>query len=336
MSLLRSLRGRRSLCILCAIALAALAFGGLVDNAAGQRQPKPPKWKIDPYTRNDPELIERAGYLSYGPFAFCGLGAGEASTELIDKSLPYVRILWIETRHFKIGINLPSYPVPMDPTTRAKIRGELERLAEKLPRINPKTRRLDPWLRAHLFAQRVEDLYAEFCDLAGVRDEDFPQDPDQVIRQPGAVYMGQGPYLGMKQKYLLLLFDREGPFLQYMQGYLGRKSLFGQRWHFKDISSLIYTVATDCDHGRLKHDTALHCNVAFNVAQNMLDGFRFYSYDLPVWMREGLGHWFERRVSPKWNSFDQTEGSPADMRSSWKWEPYTRKLLISGKSSQYQ
>lgn len=325
------LRRRRAACILCAIGLAALALANLSETASAQGKNKQPKWKIDPYTKNDPKLIERAGYVSYGPFDFGGVGADAVTTEQIQTSLPYVQIIWIETPHFKIGINLPTYPVPVDLSTRKKLRAELERLAEKIPGINPKARRLDPWLRAHLFAQRAEDVYTEFCDLAGVTDKDFPQDPDDLLLTEDAVYMGFGPYLGMKRKYLLLLFDRSGPFEQYMQGYLGRKSRHGQRWHFKDRSSLIYTVATDCDDGRLKDDTALHGNVAFNLSQNLLDGFRYYSYELPVWMREGLAHWFERRVSPKSNSFDQTEGSPADLRKTWKWEPYTRKLLANGK-----
>jgi hypothetical protein len=115
-----------------------------------------------------------------------------------------------------------------------------------------------------------------------------------------------------------------------MKAYLGRDSKFGQRWHFKDVGCLIFTIATECDEGRLKHDTALHCSVAFNLSQNLLDGFRYYSYDLPVWIREGIGHWYERRVDPKWNSFDQTEGSPADMRKTWRWEPLVRGLVTGG------
>jgi hypothetical protein len=315
---------RRAACALCAVALGTLAA------AAAAQTDKLPKWRIDPYTRNDPEPMAKAGYVSFGPFPFGNLGASEVRTDAIDKSLPYVQILWLETAHFRLGIDLPEFTVPMDPETRAKIRSELERLAEKLPRVNPKARRLDPWLRAHLFAQRAEDLYAEFCRLAGVRDEDFPQDPDKVIVLPGATYMGQGPFLGMKNKFLLLLFEKEGPFRQYMQAYLGRDSRFGQRWHCKDVSSLLYTVSTESDeNNRLKDDTALHCNVAFNVSQNLLDGFRYYSYDLPVWIREGFGHWFERRVDPRFNSFDQTEGSPADMRTTSRWEPYVRNLIAS-------
>lgn len=305
--------------------------GAMAVAAAAQKDDKLPKWRIDPYTKNEPKAMQRAGYVSFGPFPFGNLANDVVTSAQIDASLPYCQILWIETAHFRIGLDLPAWTVPMDAETRAKLRTELERLAEKLPNINIRARKLDPWLRAHLFAQRVEDVYAEFMKLAGVKDEDFPQDPDKVVILPGATYMGAGPYLGMKEKYLLLLFEKEGPFRQYMTGYLGRDSRFGQRWHHKEASCLIYTVSTESDEGRLKHDTALHCNVAFNVAQNLLDGFRYYSYDLPVWIREGIGHWFERRVDTKWNSFDQNEGSLADMKNTWKWEPYTRSLLGTDK-----
>lgn len=306
-------RVRRAACLACALALAALA--------ASAPAQKIPRYKKDPYTKNDPELIQKAGYVSLGPFEFGGLGANVTTTEQIEKTLPYVQLLWIETAHFRIGIDLPEWTVPMDAPTRAKVRGELERLAEKLPGINPKTRRLDRWLRAHLFAQRCEDIYAEFCRLAGVKDEDFPQDPNNVVRMPGATYMGYGPYLGMKDKYLVLLFENMTSFQQYMTAYLGRTSKHGQRWHFKDVGCLIFTIATECDEGRLKHDTALHCSVGFNLSQNLLDGFRYYNYDLPVWIREGVAHWYERNIDEKWNSYDQTEGSPADIRSTWKWKP---------------
>ena len=313
--------------------LLALAMAGTALAQAATPTPKEeklPKWRIDPYTRNEPEALAKAGYVSFGPFPFGHVGVNPVESKHIDEFSQYVQILWIETKHFRLGINLPKWTVPFDPETRAKIRKELERLAEKIPRIDPKAKVLDPWLRAHLFAQRVEDIYDEFQKLAGTKDEDWPQDPDKVVITPGARYMGQGPFLGMKDKYLLLLWDKEGSHRGFMKAYLGRDSRFGQRWHFKETSSLLYTVSIESEEGRLKHDTALHGNVAFNVSQNLLDGFRFYSYDLPVWVREGLGHWFERRVDPKWNTFDQNEGSPADMKNTWKWEPYTRNLVVTG------
>ena len=318
-----------------AASAAALASATLIASllacASLVAQDKQPKWKLDPYTKNKPEALQKAGYVSFGPFAFGGKGSGTAQTTDIEKTVPYSQIRWIETAHFRIGVELPEWTVPMDPATRAKIRGELERLAEKIPGVDPKTRKLDPWLRAHLFAQRCEDIYSEFRTMAGVKDEDFPQDAKNVVKLPGSAYMGYGPYLGMKDKYLVLLFDSATPFQAYMKEYLGRDSKFGQRWHFKDVGCLIFTVATECDGGRLKHDTSLHCCTAFNLSQCLLDGFRYYNYDLPVWIREGIAHWFERRVDEKWNSYDQTEGSPADLRTTWKWKPLMKAMAGSTK-----
>jgi hypothetical protein len=313
------------------VSLLRLAAATILPLIALVAQDKLPKWKQDPYTKNKPEALQKAGYVSYGPFPFGGRGAAEAQTTDIEKSLPYTQLRWIETAHFRIGMDLPEWVVPMDPVTRAKIRSELERLAEKLPGVDPKTRKLDPWLRAHLFAQRCEDLHAEFCAMAGIKDADFPQDAKNVVKMPGSAYMGYGPHLGMKDKYLVLLFESMTPFQTYLDEYLGRKSKFGQRWHFKDVGCLIFSIATECDGGRLKHDTALHCTLAFNLSQNLLDGFRYYNYDLPVWIREGVAHWFERRVDEKWNSYDQTEGSPADIRTTWKWKPILRGMVGSDK-----
>lgn len=297
--------------------------------ATAQTQDKLPKWKLDPYTKNKPEALQKAGYVSYGPFPFGFHGTGPMTSEQVDKHLSYVNILWVETAHFRIGTDLPTYKVPLEPEFKNKIRAELERLGEKIPNIDPKTRTLPPWLRLHLFAQRCEDLYAEFSRLAGVVDADFPGGSGGVVT-PGATYMGQGPYLGMKEKYLLLLVNKEGTFKDYMKHYLGRDSKYGQRWHFKDIAALIYTVSCDAEEGRLRDDTAMHCDVAFNISQNLLDGFRHYSYDLPVWIREGLGHWFNRKVNPRFNSFDQNEGSTADMKKEWQWEVYCRTKLVQG------
>jgi hypothetical protein len=340
MTLLRAHR-RTAACILCAFALAALTSAALSQTpapatpAAPITTPAPanaklPKWRIDPYTKNKPEALSKAGYASFGPFPFGNLGAKAVTTDDVEKTLPYLQIHWIETAHFRIGIDLPAWNVPQDPEIKAKLRKELERLAEKLPGINTKPRTLDPWLRAHLFAQRCEDIYSEFMQLAMVTDDDFPQKASDIYVPVHNRAMGMGPYLGMKEKYLLMLFEKEGSFNTYMKTYLGRDSHFGQRWHCKDVGCILFTIATECDEGRHKDDTALHGSVAFNVSQNLLDGFRHYSYDMPVWLREGLGHWFERRVSPRFNSFDQNEGSPADMKKEWKWQPYTKNLVTTG------
>lgn len=290
---------------------------------------KTPKWRIDPYTKNDPELIAKAGYVGYGPFVFGNLADRPVMNTEIDAALEYVQILWIETPHFRIGTNLPAWTVPVDLETRKKVRAELTEIAEKLPGVNPKAKVLDPWLRAHLTAHRMEKLYAETMQLYGVTDADFPANQEKVVITPGARYMGFGPYFGMKDKFLVLVFEKQGPFQQYMKRFLGRDSKQPQRWHFTTVGSLLFTMPTESNEFPRKHDTALHCSLAFNVSINLFDGFRFYAYDVPVWLREGLGHWFDRRVDPKWNNFDQTEGGIADVKNTSKWEVYCRNMVDS-------
>jgi hypothetical protein len=141
--------------------------------------------------------------------------------------------------------------------------------------------------------------------------------------------MGFGPYLGMKDKYLVLVFERGSSYQTYAKKFIGRDTRMPQRWHFPESSSILISFATESEQFPLKHDTALHCALAFNVSHNLLDGFRYYAYDLPVWIREGWGHWNCRRVDPKWPNFDQNEGSLADMRLIEKWGVYTRQLLAS-------
>ena len=74
----RSVRSRQRLpCLVCAIALGAIALGALAASAAAQAptgREKLPKWKIDPYTKNEPAALTKAGYVSYGPFPFGNLG----------------------------------------------------------------------------------------------------------------------------------------------------------------------------------------------------------------------------------------------------------------------
>lgn len=302
--------------------LATLIAGSQVE---GQRRKKKlPAWKIDPYTRNDPEAMTRAGYVSFGPFPW----GDKHDTTLIEQTLGKVKLRFVETAHFKMGISLPPYPVPTDPKVKRKIRGELERLKEKLPRVNIKTRVLDEWLRLHLFAQRLEDIYKEFSDRLGVTDESFPAKKGTFL---GGRYMGEGPYLGEPEKYTVLLFRKEGDHMRYLTNFVGTVQRFPKRHNFKVTGSLLFVTAEDLEGGRCRNDTAMHCQVVWNVVHNLIDGYRFYSHDLPVWWKEGMAHYFGRRVSPKWNNFDQNESSKADMRKLWKWKPAVRRLVVTNK-----
>ncbi|MBL8754863.1 MAG: hypothetical protein JNK15_16275 [Planctomycetes bacterium] len=311
-------------------ALFVVAMLALTALCPAQQKDKLPKWRIDSrYTKNDPAAMAKLGYVSYGPFRFGNVADKPVDTVKVDDALPYLQILWVETAHFRLGQALPEWEVPLDPETRAKLRSELAELAKVLPGVDPKTRRLDPWLRLHLNAMRLEKLYSETMALFGVTDADFPPDPDKVVVDPKKRYMGYGPFLGMKDKYLVFVTEKEGPYQQYLKTFIGRDSRMPQRWHFKESSSLFFGCACESEKFPLKHDTALHCTLAFNVSQNLLDGFRYYTYDLPVWIKEGFGHWNSRRISGDWSSFDQNEGSTADMKVIEKWNVYCRGLLAN-------
>jgi hypothetical protein len=310
--------------------LPVLLLGALAAPLCGQGEVEVPRWRIDPHTRNQPHLLEKLGYVRYAPMPFGQRGTQAVTSADIDAHLSYVQILWVETAHFRIGSTLEDWAVPLDPEVKAKVRGELERLQvrEGLPKLNPKTRRLDRWLRLHLFAQRLEEHYAEMQSWLGVTDASFPADAEARAKMTGE-YAGEGPFLGQKDKYLFLLFERNETYQDYLRTFVGRRTAGGQQWNFKDIDALLYACAADNpeEGGRLKDDTALHGHVIHAATHNLINGFLHYNYDLPVWMREGPAHWFERRISPHFNSFTRSEGSTMLQNRQWRWELETRKLL---------
>jgi hypothetical protein len=120
-----------------------------------------------------------------------------------------------------------------------------------------------------------------------------------------------------------------------MKNYLGSPRKTAQRWHFKETGSILITLPLESTEFPLKHDTALHCALAFNVSINLLDGFRHYGYDLPVWIREGFGHWNCRRIDIKWPNFDQNEGAMADIKLVDKWDVLCRNLIQNNKVANF-
>lgn len=276
----------------------------------------------DPYTRGgDPALVAAAGYVNFGePFDF---GAEGWDTKRVTRELD-APIIWLETAHLQLGLQLPE--IKVDPDDRDKLRAELEQLKLKLPDVEPKTRVLDPWLRAHLMAQRLEAHYVRFRDFLGVKDEDFP-DGTQLWDTKGK-YMGQGPFLGEKGKYEVIVLPSLGQFRAYLNSNYGLTTKKAQRWNIIPRDTLQYVV--HLEEGKLKLDAALHSNLIFNLTINMIDGYKHYSYEPPIWLREGLGHWFERDNDPRFNTFDSSEGGQADMFNKVDWEPEVAKLVAKG------
>jgi len=275
-----------------------------------------------PYTAGDPELLAKAGIVSIGGFEF-----SKTDTAGDDQYMVGSDIRWVETEHFELGFALGSYKV--NQKEKEKLRGELTELSRHWETVKPKMKVLDPWTRAYLFALRCEQAWDAFIELIPYEESDFPDGKTQWMlgQEP---YMGEGPFLGQKGKYEVIVFPSAGSlqtFLKWQFGLLVKK---GQRYNVFERDTLIFCAQTE--EGGLKVDSALHGNIVFNLTHNFIHGFQHYSYESPVWIHEGLAHWMERRIDPNYNTFDSAEGAVAEMTRKANWEPPTRKLVQSEKA----
>lgn len=272
-----------------------------------------------PYCKGDKKLLEAAGLVSHGPFPF-----GKSESTKVDELLVTCEILWVETKHFRIGFALDSYKVKLE--EKKKVLAELTRLHEVLPDVKPETQILDPWLRLHMYAQRCEDLYARFLELIAGQNVTWPDGPGKWAK--GGEYFGEGPYLGMQRKYEFLVLPSEAAHVDYLTYDAGLRIKKSQRWHFVELGAI--TLVCHAQQGNLRQDPALHGHLAFNLAHNLYDGMLHYNYDTMVWLHEGLAHFMEREIDPKYNTFDSDEGAVAEETSKENWKSEVLKMIAAG------
>lgn len=296
--------------------LLLLVLGGPVV-AQGEVKPFP---KVDPYTKDDPGAKEKAGYASFGPFRF----GDDHTTTQIETTLGGIPLIWVETEHFKLGSGLPEYALTGDAAENKKLKAELERLAQRLPDVKVKVKKLDPWLRLHLFAQRLEDLYGQFLTRFRLEESAFPTtSPDPSKRSVGA-YMGEGRYLGMPAKFTVLLFEKKSTVGRYASVYLGKQLGAPTRWVFSTIGSFLFLSAQEFLEGEYQNDTAFHCDVVSGVVQNLAAGFRGYRVVLPFAVSEGIAHWFSREIDPRYHIFSGLDLTKVRMKDESNWAPSVR------------
>lgn len=297
------------------------ALACLVFLAASAPQSRPPESfeKVDPYTRGEKDEIARAGYESLGPFRF----AEDLQTKDIEETIG-TRLLWVETAHFKLGSLLGTYTVPPDDREKEKLRDELGRLAKKLPRVRRESGKLDPWLRLHLYAQRLEEQYSDFLSRFGLREEEFPALAKNEIGP-----MGRGPYLGQESKFTVLLTAKSSQLARFLKRYcnleeLGsyRTPLPGGTWFFGTSAETLKNLGTELD-------SALHGLLAEQLARNLCDGLRGGQGVRSPWFTHGLGLWYQRRIEERWN-VDVPRVSPGNEDDSWRWEPRLSGLVANG------
>lgn len=271
-------------------------------------------FRLDPYTKGIPEALSKAGYVALNEFVF----ADALTTEAIEKTLgDGVQMIWVETEHFKIGSSLPEYAVA-DQEDKDRLKPELERLRARLPSVPAKPpRKLDPWLRLHLTAQRCEEVYQEFSRIFALDKARWPTGPGQKV---DGEYRGEGPYLGMSGKFTVLLFAKESSYGRIRERYLnGGGAAASARHLFARSGSMLF--AAHVQGSNLDQDAVLHCVLTYNLAFNLVDGTKYYGHAAPAWIAAGLGHALARRITPKLNYFTDERSYTQDEKDQWNWPP---------------
>ncbi|HEB52305.1 MAG TPA: hypothetical protein ENI87_03510 [bacterium] len=279
----------------------------------------------DPYTGGKPEALRKLGYVSLGPFP---LGSGY-DTRSVERLLGTEPLVWIETAHFRLGAALSAVPLKgrqeWSKEWKALVRAELEELRHKLPNLKKRVKTLDPWLRAHLFAHRLERLYADVLGNLGCTDESFPQSADDPASEG---FRGLGPYLGMREKFVVLLFDKGSSQARYTKQWQGREIAQPIRYHDQQFGCMFWSGSQETAEGLFRIDLALYAHVTFNVAHNLYTCYRSYCHDLPPWLVTGLAHWHARKVSPRFPTYDRRSDDDTDTRSVfWDWPSRVKGLV---------
>lgn len=303
--------------LLCLALVTCTALASAQKKSDGDDTEK--AYKKDPYTENIEEVWRAAGYEAMGDFAW----ADGHGTINIEDAIGEEEIIFIETKHFKIGCCLPDYKISRtDKIEKKKIDAEIDELREFIPNIPKRVKVIDKWLHLHLFAMRAEKLYAEIQSILQISDDAFPSGPGQL---KDGKYMGEGPYLGMKSKFTLLFFDKESSIGRYRTAFMGQSGIVPIRHLFPSEGTLLYACAAQND--GLFSDTTMHCAMVYAVTQNLLDGYRHYSHAMPTWLPLGISHHLARKIDMQRNYFTDKRLYDATDKNIWKWNVKAHKRV---------
>lgn len=282
----------------------------------------------DPYTGGgSAAALAKAGYVSLGPFPF----ADNHTTADVEALLGSEPLCWIETAHFRIGCALsPLGFRGMGPDWTKRVRGELKRLQQRLPDVRPDAKLLDPWLRAHLIAQRCEEFYAAFLGDLGVSDSVFPDEHGDDPDGPPAEFHGVGPYLGMAGKFAVLIVQRTSSLARFTRAYQGTETVDPLRIHFAGSGVLAYVIAEETNKSLMRDDEALCTHLVYNLTVNLVNGYRGYSHELPPWLVLGLAHWHSRKVCPRYPAYERKIKDERLDSPFWEWQPRAQGLMQFG------
>ena len=275
-------------------------------------KPEPVDAFTDPFTKNDAAELKALGYERIGQF----LWLGETGTAQVQQILGDDTAIFIETAHFKLAVTLRGFAWPKEKEWRDGLTAELDQLAARSAAFKIKPKWISPWLRAHLYAQRLERLYAEFVRALAIDESKFPKARGS---KRTADYLGEGPYLGQPNKFLVVLAHKAlsaGTYTRTLHGVAATDTV--RHNHVVEGSLAVVTSAEFADKA-LFDDRKLHCHVVYTVVHNLLDGYRFYAHPTPAWLSEGLSLWFSRPIDDEFLNFSGTDTTGSTVLKAHEW-----------------
>lgn len=267
--------------------------------------------KGDSFTKQEPKKMKALGVERYGPFPW----ADNFSTTDIDKVLGPGRTLWMETAHFRIGMNLKTSRLPEASDQRKAVAAECKRLHKKCRKIPAKPKKIGPWLHMHLYAQRVEDAYTEFAGLVGVTDSTFDK---------GSKVIGKGPFLGLPDKHLLLLFQKKSDMARYMKRFCDTEADDSMRYFHHETGQMLLCVSAA---GMEGFDAqGIHGHVTYAMWLNLVNSYKGHAYPVPMWFGNGIAHYYSRRIKTEFSNarVSDTESVDQDSQNKWIQKVYKR------------
>lgn len=286
-------------------ALLTLVLAAPAVRAAQKAKDRAPP-AVDPYTGGEAEALAGLGYRSFGPFRF-----GATTNELVQQRLGDVPILWVETEHFRLGSTLEEYRSEA-PEELAELVEELRELRTRLARVPAKPKKLDPWLRLHLFARRLERLHADLRARLGVHD--------------GPAADG-APALPAGEKHTVLLTQKKSTLGRFAREFCDQGSDTAFVHVFTEPHSFFFGIA---DESVALTDSDLHYALVHGVTQNLLFGINGFPHVLPSWWTTGVATWFARAAEPRILIFSRPGGEMLPPDELADWEPLVRGRVAVG------
>ncbi len=276
-------------------------------SAQAQKKKAADKWRTDPYTSGAPAALKKAGYTSLGPFMI----GDDHDSRAIHKIVPEAKILWVETAHFRLGSSMTTITAPEGSGPRRQLAAELKQLRRKLPRVKKKPRRLNRWLRLHLYAQRLETIHQRFSKAVG--------NPPPTDKNPLRVILFQKAANLSRYAAMTGRTNRGKPTPLYL-------SLGGQ-------ASQLFATSPEIAYSQDNPDHRLHTHIMFNVAQMLFRQWHPNGYQVPTWIKEGLANTFVHNFDDESHHFSGVKNFSRSMKVPKKWAIYARNLAVNGGAS---